>query len=156
MAGGAAGFSNIAQAADTLEAVMVLARLRNSDGGVAIPNLARSAENFDADSKAEVAGETDMEVDIEKGERCNCIFRQKHCRASAFHFTYIHMRQGALSFDCDQAVSGAASCPPAAQRHSPRVPHPECRSQSATPSDSDCDTCGFHRGLRADGEELRG
>ena len=114
--------------------------------------MARSAENFDADSEAEVAGETDMEVDIEKGERCNCIFRRKHGKASAFHFTCIHMRQGALSFDCDQAVSGAASCPPAAQRHSPRVPLPECHSQSAAPSDSDCDCdmCGFHHGLRAD------
>jgi len=38
----------------------------------------------------------------------------------AFHFLYmyVYVRQCALSFDCDQAVSGAASCPPAAQRHS--------------------------------------
>ena len=71
--------------------------------------LARSTETFNADSEAEVAGETDMEEDIEKGDRCNCILRRDTSGVLAFRC--ICMRQGTLSVDCNQVVSGAASYP---------------------------------------------
>jgi hypothetical protein len=48
-----------------------------------------------------------MEEDIEKEERCNCILRRDTSGLLAFRFIY--MRQGTLSVDCDQVVSGAAA-----------------------------------------------
>ncbi len=63
--------------------------------------MARSAQKFDADSVAEVVGETDLEEDVEKA------FMEREGTASfvvntsgllAFHcvYTYIYMRQDAM------------------------------------------------------------
>ena len=57
--------------------------------------MARSAENFDSDSEAEVAGEIDIiEEDIEKGERCtnvNVFFVVNTSRFLVFHLTCIYV-----------------------------------------------------------------
>ena len=124
--------------------------------------MARSAENFDADSEAEVAGETDMEVDIEKGERCtnvNVFFVVNTSRFLVFHLTCIYV--------CVRVRSASIAIKPLAVRRHVPPPHkdivPECHSQSATPrvplpvTVTVTVTCVvFTTGSARDGEELRG